>query len=348
VVSAAEPSDWRHRAAVRWLLRAVQRIVWFAFRAGLVGWASLAVYYRLERTWLALALASVLASFGIWTLWYARRRSMYRIFALAFAVVAAWWWTIRPSNDRAWRPEVAVTPRAIVDGDRVLFTGVRDFAYRSADDFTVRYEEREVRFSEVVAVDFFISFWMPGPLGHTFLSFVFDEAPPLTVSIETRGEVGEAFDPVASLFKEFELVYVVGSERDVIGVRTNHRDEDVFMYRIRGTPERARRLFEVYVERINELADEPEFYHLLKNSCTVNIIRYARRLGPIDRFDPRFYLNGMVDRFLYAVGGLDTALPFRETRARARITALARAAGDAEDFSVLIRASQSSTERMHQ
>jgi hypothetical protein len=30
-------------------------------------------------------------------------------------------------------------PRAIIDGDRVRITGVRDFDYRSPDDFMVRY-----------------------------------------------------------------------------------------------------------------------------------------------------------------------------------------------------------------
>ena len=50
----------------------------------------------------------------------------------------------QPSHDRPWRPEVAVMPRAFIDGDRVRITGVRNFEYRSRDDFTVRYEEREV------------------------------------------------------------------------------------------------------------------------------------------------------------------------------------------------------------
>src|SRR5690606_5945076 len=123
-------------------------------------------------------------------------------------------------------------PQAIIDGDRVRLTGVRNFDYRSIDDFTVRYEERELRLSDLVRVDFYISFWMPGPFGHTFVSFVFDEAPPLSVSIETRPEVGEGYSPLASLFKQYELIYVVGDERDVVGVRTNHRGEEVYLYPI--------------------------------------------------------------------------------------------------------------------
>jgi hypothetical protein len=31
-------------------------------------------------------------------------------------------------------------PRATIDGDRVRITGVRNFDYRSLNDFTVRYD----------------------------------------------------------------------------------------------------------------------------------------------------------------------------------------------------------------
>ena len=144
--------------------------------------------------------------------------------------------------------------RGIANGDRVRITGVRDFTYRTRNDFTVRYEEREVQLAHLVALDFYVSYFMEGPVGHTFLSFIFDNAPPLTISIETRPEVGEGFAPVASMFKQFELIYVVGSERDVVGVRTNHRSEPTYLYRLNTSPENVRRLFLIYLERINELA----------------------------------------------------------------------------------------------
>ena len=104
------------------------------------------------------------------------------------------------------------------------------------DDFTVRYEEREVSISHLTSLDFFVSYWKKGPVGHTFLSFNFDNAPPLCISIETRPEVGEGFSPIASLFKQFELIYVVGDERDIVRVRTNYRNEDVYLYRILTSP----------------------------------------------------------------------------------------------------------------
>ena len=117
------------------------------------------------------------------------------VFCAVFLGVVGWWIAISPSHDRPWRPEVAVMPRAFIDGDRVRITGVRNFDYRSRNDFTVRYEEREVLLSHLTGLDFYVSYWSEGPVGHTFLSFIFDNAPPLSISIETRPEVGEGFAP---------------------------------------------------------------------------------------------------------------------------------------------------------
>lgn len=238
-------------------------------------------------------------------------------------------------------------PRAFVDGDRVRFTGVRNFDYRSRNDFTVRYEEREVELSHLVGIDFYVSYWSEGPVGHTFLSFVFDNAPPLAVSIETRPEVGESFAPVQSLFKQFELIYVVGEERDVVGVRTNHRRENVYLYRLNSSAADARRLFEIYIQRINELADRPEFYHLLSNSCTINIIRYANAAGRAGRWDIRHILNGWIDGYLYYSGRVDTTLPFDELRQKSLINRAAQQAGETADFSDRIRANLPAVSRAH-
>ena len=130
---------------------------------------------------------------------------------------------------------------------------------------------------------------------------------------------------------------MVGDERDLVRVRTNYRNEDVFLYRLRTSPEVARRLFLVYLDRINELADHPEFYHLLSNSCTINIVRYANLAGRVGRFDFRHLLNGFADRYLYSAGVLDTSLPFEELRRRSHINEAAQAAGNAKDFSERIR-----------
>ncbi|WP_244548921.1 Lnb N-terminal periplasmic domain-containing protein [Bradyrhizobium canariense] len=306
----------------------------------LIAWAALAIYYsNLPFIALRLGLAVAFAVFAIWALWLSRRWWMSAIAIVLFFGVVAGWISIRPSHDRNWRPEVAVMPRAFIDGDRVRLTGVRNFDYRTRNDFTVRYEEREILLSHLTALDFYVSYFSTGPVGHTFLSFIFDNAPPLSISIETRPEVGEGFAPVASLFKQFELIYVVGDERDLVRVRTNYRREAVYLYRLNTSADDARRLLLVYLARINELADQPEFYHLLTNSCTINIVRYANAAGRVGRFNIRHLLNGLVDNYLYSSGRIDTTLPFDELRRRSLINEAALAADSAPDFSQRIRAS---------
>jgi hypothetical protein len=329
-----------HRGFLSRLLGWLIAGIWFLFRVLLIAWATLAIYYsNLPWAWLRLGLAVAFAAFAIWALWLSRQRRMSVAFIVLYLGVVAWWIAIPPSHDREWRPEVAVMPRAVIDGDRVRITGVRNFDYRTRNDFTVRYEEREVLLSHLTGVDFYVSYWSEGLVGHTFLSFIFDNAPPLSISIETRPEVGEGFNPIASLFKQFELIYVVGDERDIVGVRTNHRLETVYLYRLNASPDKARELLLVYLERINELADRPEFYHLLSNSCTINIIRYLNAAGRKGRFDIRHLFNGLIDSYLYHSGRVDTTLPFDELRRRSLINEAAQAAGDAPDFSQRIRAS---------
>jgi hypothetical protein len=306
----------------------------------LTAWAALAIYFGGAgggRGRALLAIAFVAMTAFAWCLKSARIKQFRILWAAAVVVITVWFIAIQPSHQRHWKGEVAVLPRIEVAGDRAKITGVRDFEYRSRDDFDVRYIERKIDLSHLTGVDLFISYWDDELMAHTFLSFVFDSAPPICVSIEARPENGERFAALPSLFKRFELIYVVGEERDIVRVRTNHRDEQVYRYPIKISPEAARRLFMVYAQKINQLAERPEFYHLLQNSCTANIVRNARAAGqktPV--FEGRFILNGLVDEYLYEAGLVDTNIPFQNLRKRARITDISKSAS-LHDFSRAIR-----------
>src|SRR5690349_12210574 len=204
---------------LRWLsagLKLLFRGIYLLFQILVVTWTTLAIYYsNLPWPALRLALAAAFALFAIWAFWLTRRRRMP---ALAYALVLAvigWWLTITPSQDRNWRPEVAVLPRAYIDGDHVHLTGVRNFDFRSRTDFTEHWEERDIDLSHLIGLDFFVAYWTQGAIarlsksqrliGHTFVSFIFDNAAPLGISIEARPEVGRGFEPIPSMFKPFEV-----------------------------------------------------------------------------------------------------------------------------------------------
>lgn len=277
-------------------------------------------------------------AFAVWALWIKPGKRNWIIFATCCIGILCWWSQIKPSNDRPWKTDVSVTPRAFIDGDQLRITGFRNYHYRNRDDFDIRYEERVYDLTQLEHVDFFISYWKPGPIGHTFVSFHFKDVDPLCISIEVRPETGEGFAPIGSLFKQFELIYLAGDERDIVGVRTNHRSETVYLYRVRTTPTSARGLLDHYLARMNKLADEPEFYHLLSNSCTVNTVRHAWDSAGLERqFNIRYLLNGLIDQVLYSEGLVDTTLPFAQLREKSRVNEEATAAGDTRDFPRLIR-----------
>jgi hypothetical protein len=334
-------------------------LVWSIGIALLVTWATAALYFaghgaETDRSPWRTPIAAAFLAFSGWAWFFARKRPqassrgwLRRLrwcWLAAFLTVLGWFIALRPSHDRDWKREVSVLPKVTLDGDRVRISGYRDFTYRTRDDFDVRYQEREVALSDLEGVDLFISYWGRELMAHTFLSFRFTNSEPVCVSIEARLERGEKFAALPSVFKRFELIYVLGSERDIVRVRTNHRAEEVYLYPIRVSAAAARRLFLVYVQKINRLAGEPEFYHLLSNSCTANIVRNARAAGQeTPFFEGRFVLNGLVDEYLYNAALIDRETGFEEAKRRARITAIAKEAGDS-DFSTRIRARLPSAE----
>ena len=260
------------------------------------------------------------------------------LWALAPCVaVTGWWLAIPARNDRNWQPDVARTATAEQQGTVVTVRDVRDFDYRTETDFTERWDTRRYDLERVAGLDLFVSYWGPTLYAHTILSWDFEGSPPLAVSIETRKEKGESYSAVRGFFRQFELVYVLADERDVVRLRTSYRGERVFLYRLATPPEHARLLLEQYLSEANALAAQPVWYNAFTENCTTAIWRNVRALAPDNPWDWRLLANGYVDRMLYERGTLDTSLPFVELRARSEITERARACGNREDFSRCIR-----------
>ena len=308
--------------------------------AGATIWTALALYYSDlpgEPLRIGLAAAFVLVTLGIFVL--LGRRWGLAGFAASFAVVLLWWFSIEPANERDWQTDVAVLPYATRDGDLVALHNIRNFAYRTSDqDFVPRYEERTFDLRELDEVDLIAVYWMGDAIAHVMVSFGF-AGDYVTFSIETRKEKDEAYSAIAGFFKEYELIYVVGDERDLIRVRTNYRqpEELVYLYRTRAQPDNARRLFLEYVDRINQLKAQPEFYNTLTTNCTTDVWSLVRILS--DRFplDWRVLMSGYFPAYAYDLGSLDTSRPFPELRAQSLINDKAHAADQAPDFSGLIR-----------
>ena len=187
----------------------------------------------------ALAAAYALASLVLFVKVRPRGRACAAVVVL-FAVVLGWWLSLEPSNGRNWQRDVARLPVADIQGDTVTIRNVRNFDYRSETDYTERWETRTYDLSRLQGLDLFLIYWGSPSIAHTILSWQFDDGPPLAISIETRKEEGENYSAARGFFRQYELYYVVADEDDVARLRTNYRNEDVYLYRLRTPPARAR------------------------------------------------------------------------------------------------------------
>jgi len=246
---------------------------------------------------------------------------------------------LKPSNDRDWLPDQAVLARAEFQGNLATVYNIRNCTYRTVDDYDVAHYDKTFALDTLTSVDFIVVPFLDTPgIAHTMLSFGFEDRDYLAVSVEIRKEQGEKYSPVKGFLRQYELIYVVADERDVIQLNAIHHLADVYVHRARATPSQVRELFVDVMQRVNKLADEPEFYDTLTNNCTTNIRDHVNRLNP-DRvpYDYRVLLPGYSDKLAYELGLLETDVSFEQTRLRNRVNYRAYAHRDDPDFSLMIR-----------
>ena len=312
----------------------------------LLAWSVLAIYFS-NLPWqpLRIAFASLygIAVIGAFALKERRGRTILW-FLVATAGVFAWWLTIKPSNLRDWAPEVALLPQAEFKGDNVTITKLRDFEYRSEQDFTAHYEQRTYDLQALESMDLVLSYWGANRgIAHVILSFGFAGGDHVAVSVETRPEKGETYSAIGGFFKQFEVIYILAEERDVVQLRTNIRKERVYLYPTRLPRDAVRLIFKQLLMEANDLVEHPVFYQALQHNCTTAWIAIAEEAGGRRvPFDMRLLLNGYLDQLMYErgrlVGDESQGLPYDEMRGQHYITEDAQKYQGDPNFSAKVRA----------
>jgi hypothetical protein len=308
----------------------------------MTAWAMLAIYYSdiLNET----LRACCAGLFGIVTICgfisLPNRRRTLLCFLALFAIILVWWFSIKPSHNRDWQAEVAVLPYAAMQGSLVTIHNIRNFNYRTETDFDARYYDKTFDINKLTSVDLISVYWMGDAIAHVMISFGFGESDYVTFSIETRKAKGQEYSSIKGFFKQYGLICIAGDERDLIRVRTSFRNprEDVYLYRIRVSPERARQFFMEYVKMIDDLRETPEFYNTLTTNCTTGIITLIRAFGGDVSYSWKILLSGYAAEYAYELGRLNTSMPFAELRKRSYINKRAHEAGNDQSFSLKIRA----------
>lgn len=247
----------------------------------------------------------------------------------------------RPSNQRVWVPEQARIPHVAFLGDSAVRVGnVRDFVWRSDSGYAAGWEDRVYDLRRLRRVYFVLSTFARSWRGpaHTFLSFEFDDSSTVAISVEARREAGEAYAPLRGVLRRFEIMYVVGEERDVIGLRAAVWQDPVFMYPVRATADSTRLLFVRLLRRAQQLESRPEFYNTLTSNCATNLVAAVNAFAPHRiRNSYELLLPGYSDALAYRLGLLDTNLPLDEARRRFRVNARARLGDGRTEFAQRIR-----------
>jgi Domain of unknown function (DUF4105) len=323
------------RAAMKALRFIVFAMAWFV-AVICVAWGFGALYFDLPTAPTFTALLFVLVVITAIIFVRGKLLKLTIVFG-AFGLITLWWLTLKPSNDRAWQPDVAQIAWAEIIGDDVTIHNVRNCDYRTETDFTPRWETRTVRLSQITGMDVAINYWGSPWISHPIVSFRFADAHPLCFSIETRKTIGQKYSALAGLYRQYMLIYVVADERDSIRVRSNYRREDVYLYHTLASPAQARERFLEYIKAMNALRDDPRWYNEVTTNCTTSI-RTQRSVKLRAPWDWRMLINGKADELLYERHAIATGgLPFSELKQRSLINERARAADNDPDFSRLIR-----------
>jgi hypothetical protein len=215
---------------------------------------------------------------------------------------------------------------------------VRNFRYRSVSDFDQRWETRRYDLAKLHDVALCMSYWGSSEIAHTMLTFGFEDGSYVALSIGPRPEISEGYEPIHSAFRAFELIYTFADERDILALRTNFRDEDVYMFPLSLTTDQRRALFLDVINRANDIAAKPVFYATISDNCTTALVRHLDDAKGQDiPCSIDLLLNGYIPRLAYERGHMPTDAPLEVVMKRFAISARAKAAGVGPDFSLRIR-----------
>ena len=263
-------------------------------------------------------------------------------FAFVFVGLLGWWSSFQPSHDRDWIPELAKLPTIARDGEAITVSNLRDFRWRTEEDYDQRWETRRYDLTKLSGADIFLSYWSGEAIAHLLVSFTFTDAVPLTFSIEVRREKGEAWSALAGFFRSYEMAYVASAERDIVALRTHARGEDVRLFRLSASGAQARDLLLAYIGDINDLAAKPRWYNTLTTNCTTVVYHLAGTVMPGWRLpfplDPRVLLSGYLPGYLRDMGAIRQDIPVAELTRVGSISERARGISpDDPHFSEKIR-----------
>ncbi len=258
---------------------------------------------------------------GCWAMVHYLRPPYGLAVPIVLSLGMAWvLYRVPPRADRDWAADHAHAPAAIFEGDRVTVSHFRAFRYPGEANVEPNWVTQTFDLTQLEGCDFIVVPFAASPrLAHTMVSFRFAEGPNLALSVEARREKDEEYSVLRGLLHQFEIVYVIGDEDDLLGVRLERLKDTLYIHPVQVEVATCRQFLTDLLEAANGVSERPEWYNTLRSNCTTNLVDSLERTGG-ERipWDARMLLPGGSAELVYDLGFLDSNETFDALRERAR------------------------------
>ena len=279
-------------------------LFWISFGVLTVGmpWCAGALFHAFDIPVFVSWCAVILAAASLIVSLFFRRALLGT--ALIEIALAAMFCLITP--ERRFRGTVWQTPwrytleLSKLDNGSYELRNVRDFLYRSENDFDVRYRTVIVDPNQISSIDAVFSHWdgLEG-IAHSMLGLNFEDDTTIVISLETRLPAGAVQNGIDGFYRRYELAMLAGTPRDFYGLRADHRGETLYIYRLNMDRRTMHDTVRAVFERAAELEREPQFYNSLCRNCTTGLLPMLPGADQNVRGDIRTLLNGLAAKMLF-------------------------------------------------
>ena len=230
-------------------------------------------------------------------------------------------WNITPSNNRNWATEFSVLPRVRISDQEVIIEGFRNLRWRGPHEFDPVWETRSFDLRRLESLDLVVEPFKDSDfMAHTMLRFGFGQNEYLIVSVEARREGPEKYSLVAGALRQFELIYLFGSESDLLTVRAVQRGARLYVFPVKAERKFIVDLFRSLASSANALHSEPKFYRSIRDNCTTTLVKHFDRQQPEHiglRYETLF--PALTGKLMYQMGYMDTTYSYEEAKEYFRV-----------------------------
>lgn len=250
-----------------------------------------------------------LALIGMWISGFFIMRARWMLLGIEVAVLLAFLLQTpgRRFASERWNVECRKLPQIeILKDGKISISDIRDFHYRTPEDFTVNYKSDTFDPEKLESMDVIFSYWHWSELvAHMLLRFNFSDGKALAVSFEPRvpeGKIGGCFFP--GVYRQYGQMMLLSTPGDIIDLRRVYRGEDVYSYRTIAQGSVLKNIFNKIIRQADDLEGENAFYHSVTNNCTTGLFDALHEAPELRDFDIRTVFNGLYDRCLFERGFL--------------------------------------------